>query len=195
MWICTFCLAASMLMGADEKEVPRWAQPSQCGANCLHAFLKLLDHPVDYDSLSEEVSVDPVQGVSLQALADVAMAHGESVEIRKVTAADLGKLPLPFVLHLELADVGGSGHFITVYMLSPEPDSDCFFIDGGNGLAIQQNTSQLTPMMTGYALVPRARGVLDVQRSSYASLVLRFGLLSLPLAVFVGWLMYRSNPQ
>lgn len=131
-----------------------WTYPGRCGTNCLFVFLSLVQMRPDYNRLASSLPIQGERGTSLQDLADVAKASGVNVAVRRVPADQLVDVEPPFIMHLELADRGGSGHFITVYAIDRNRDgADFLYVDGGNGTATRSSYSTLRPLATGFVLM------------------------------------------
>ncbi len=136
-------------------EVPNWSDPGCCGLNSLYCLLKVSGREVDYRQLANLVEVDKDKGSSLEDLRQVARQIGWRSEIYQMRPEDIADLPTPFLMHLELLDYGGAGHFVTVLQVDEETDDGRLFrfFDGGTSRITHQKLSSLKPMMSGYVLL------------------------------------------
>lgn len=139
----------------EEVNVAKWAQPGRCGTNVLYVMLRLLGRDISYDEVFAATPTDPVKGVSLQDLRESASRLGLDAEVRRVDLGDIPRLQPPFILHLDLADIGGTGHFVAVTDLTETKDQwQVGAVDGAKGVRIQQLLENLRPVFLGYVLVP-----------------------------------------
>ncbi|HUE72086.1 MAG TPA: cysteine peptidase family C39 domain-containing protein [Pirellulaceae bacterium] len=169
----------SYCSGADHPQPQSsWSQPGRCGVNCLYAMLRLAGRDVTYSELCSTVPSDQTRGSNLADLESAAKRYGVSAHTRKVSTSKIPELVPPFILHMELADVSGSGHFVTVYNMRYVPETKryvLFYIDGGNATMTQAPLPVLSKTLTGYVLVDASRqstSLFNLSAYSYLSLTL-----------------------
>ncbi len=192
---CTMCAVLSVAVVSAPRlafsdtargvQLPEWAQPGRSGTNALYAFLQLLGTPVSYQQLASELPCDPKRGSSLADLAEAAERHGVRAKALHVAPQDLTTLETPFILHLDLLDYGGSGHFVTVMRIDdPQKDGNLLvrYIDGGGAGNSQMRLRDMLSTVSGFVLSDE-RSRRD--RRSLALFVVVAAVLSLPICVAV----------
>ena len=119
--LCVCCLAnysfAGNAAGADSETwnwMPTWRAQADCGPNALYVLMNLEGCKVTLGEVKNLVSLDPVQGCSIQDLIDAAAALGFTLDARFVEPGDVYKLPRPFILHGITSQEKNLGHFIVV---------------------------------------------------------------------------------
>ncbi|MFV0443211.1 MAG: cysteine peptidase family C39 domain-containing protein [Planctomycetaceae bacterium] len=158
------CLLLAAPADAAQDPDIEWTQHGRCGTNSLFVLLSLLNSRVNYKDLASRLPVEGTQGTSLQDLADAATADGVNVAIRRIPTDEVVNIQPPFIMHLELADRGASGHYITVYAIDRHNEgADVLYIDGGSGMATRMNFASLRPLSTGFVLMPADRQAQPMQ--------------------------------
>lgn len=148
-------MSAALVARADSDSIARWAEPGRCGTNALYAMLRLSGHEVDFDDVYRATPVDPRHGATLQELADAAASLGVQVDVRRVQLSDIPRLATPFIAHLDLADVGGSGHFIVVSrVVKIDKQWQISAIDGSRCIVTDQDLENLRTAFLGFVLMP-----------------------------------------
>lgn len=167
-WLsCWFVVAAVAEADAalPASSVPEWRRTARCGTNALYVLAKLSGAAVTYDDVAKSVNVGR-HGSSVEDLRVSAEQLGLTVRVRNISAEEFLEVPCPFILHLDYADQGGGGHFVTVDRSFPDKeDGTVYFVDGTTGLETQASVGKLKAMMSGVVLVPensvRVGGTFD----------------------------------
>jgi ABC-type bacteriocin/lantibiotic exporter with double-glycine peptidase domain len=169
-----------------------WSEPGRCGLNAVYCFLRVSGVEVSYDELASRLPIDPERGSSIEDLERVAEESGLDADVFLVDPADIGALETPFILHLELLDLGGSGHFVTVLQIDEESGGSRLvrFFDGGTARVTHQDLQQLAPLATGYVLL----GPGDGKGNTGAWAILVGLAVGLPSAAIVFIVTVRGIP-
>ena len=157
MALYMYCVLAA---NADPTlSMPVWSRPGMCGVNCLYVYAKIREQPIAYEALLKSIPVDPKRGCSLQDLADAAARFGVTAELRKISLDDLANVPTPFVAHFDLLDVGGVGHFVTVFAIqsAENPYDTVRYIDGTTGLEQVTTVDDFRKNTSGFVMMARVR--------------------------------------
>lgn len=109
---------------------------------------------------------------------------------------DVSKLAPPFILHLDLLDYGGSGHFVTVVQVDdPLKDGKALvrYIDGATAEISHKQLQDLLPTVTGFVLADEE---VQGDPKTLAVLVAAAIALSLPVCALAFWhaAKSRGNP-
>lgn len=140
--------------------IPEWAKPGRCGTNAVYAFLRLSGQPIPYEEVAHAVPTEAARGSSLADLSEAANHFGVRTEVRKVSIQEMSRISTPFIVHLDLLDQGGAGHFITVYHIDDE--KIVCYIDGSSALEHFITLSDLDHQFSGYVLLPASRSSVGI---------------------------------
>ncbi len=188
--MCVLLLCAVLSQGSPPvfpvpvPEMPKWAKPGMCGANCLYLLMKMLSSsrriPASptYEDVAQRLPARAGVGTSLSEIEGAAAQFGLPLEGRRVSVSDFPRLPRPFIAHLDQLDSGGTGHFIVIYDII-EGNDTVLFVDGANGQMNNAGINDLASTLSGFVLVTAAGG----GASGRARPVVVFGVLGVGLGL------------
>ena len=130
-------------------------------------MLSILDHQVAVDQLKEDIPVGR-QGSSINDLKVAAEKHGAELEVVSVEKDQLKSLSTPFVVHFDLANEGGIGHFVTV-LAHPENGDESYTIYEPNEKKVKKISQKvMSTYFSGFALVKsKSWGEIISQKVQY----------------------------
>ncbi len=133
-------------VGADDI----WRPSPYSGLNCMYAFLRMQDVPVDYVDLKKTVPTT-FKGASVLELQKAASRYQISTEVLTITPAAMRGLKSPFIALLGTAQKGAvDGHYVVVC----DQDGDSIrLIDGTTGHLDRVSATQFNRGFAGYVLV------------------------------------------
>ena len=172
-----------LLDGADTSF---WRTSQRCGANSVYAYLQLLGHQVDYDTLVERIPITK-QGSAISDLRDACSRVGHEAVIVKATPTSLSQL-VPAIVHCE-EEVQTTGHYNTVIAFD---GSDVTYIDGTLGMVKHLAAVEFFRSWSGYALTSsdnvwaRSRNPFSLRAASLLIFGAALGSLFL-------WCQYRCS--
>jgi hypothetical protein len=150
----------------------RWNDPGRCGTNALFILLNTV-REFPYASIAKEISVSS-QGSSLAELADASRRMGVDVDCLSVPKNQLKSIVTPFLMHIDLIEQGGIGHYITVIQMVEDGDAIILrYVDGGDGKIKILELDKLKGSYSGFLLVLTEKSGF-VQKS--VILIISFGL-------------------
>ena len=119
-----------------------------CGAQAL---AWLMDKDGDAETAAEvrELLPESREGHSLKDLYDIAEQYGYQLDAARMTAADIGKLSLPVIMHVKNDNPDEIGHF---WILEKIEDNILTFYVPKEGLQFRQSLDEFVREWSGYAI-------------------------------------------
>lgn len=163
---------------------------SACASNCLFCVLANLGHYVPLSALYRETYATRADGGSLLALRDGLRLADVGATVYRVALADLDRLPLPAIVHIDDRAPTHSrqeGHYVVLWrvegerVLGSDPPRAPRWID----------RSDLAPVWTGNAVAVDSAGARDTSDAG----VLRAGagVASIGLALLAACVWFRGR--
>lgn len=123
----------------------------ECGRRCLVIWLGLHDVPASSTTVESCVPVGHA-GSSLYQLQTASQKLGLPSQVVDFGGSGIAALPLPCIVHVQLADREFGGHFVVLVNCV---DDIVFVIDPNMPKVVTMSEADLASIATGYALISR----------------------------------------
>ena len=142
----------SQSQDGDVVSEPSWNEAGRCGTNALYILLNTV-REIPYSAIAKDIRASS-QGSSLAELADASKSLGVGVECLLVPKNKLDSVATPYLMHLDLIEQGGIGHYITVIQAVKGGDGVILrYVDGGDGKTKILELDKLKGSYSGFLLV------------------------------------------
>ncbi len=144
-----------------------WQTSPYRGLNCMYAFLRMEDVPVDYVDLKKNIPTT-FKGASVLELQKAAGRYQISTEVLKITPAAMRGLKPPFIALLGTAQKGAvDGHYVVV---CDQNGDSIRLIDGTTGHLDRVSASLFNRSFAGYVLAREGGGRAIAVGAGYTGL-------------------------